>query len=86
MPRKKITLGNVTREHLYSTDKYVILFNADLAQRWVPDMIGEFSGPDEVVLARHGMNSTDGELETNLGHPLPRHGNPPVVRTVVNHK
>jgi hypothetical protein len=36
------------------------------------------------MLAGNGVNGADEQLKTDLAHPLPRHGDPPIVRTVVN--
>ncbi len=47
-------------------------------------MIGQFGRPKEVVLARDRMHGADEQLEADLAHPLPRHGDPPIVRAVVN--
>lgn len=47
-------------------------------------VIGQLGRPQKVVLAWDGMNGADDQFETDLAHPLPRHGDPPIVRAVVN--
>lgn len=49
-------------------------------------LVGQLRGPQEVVLARDGVDGTDDQLHGYLSYPLPRHRYPPVVRAVVDHK
>lgn len=56
-------------------------FRADVAA-----LVGQFRGPQEVVLARDRVHRADAELQPDLGDPLPRHSDPPVVGAVVDHE
>lgn len=47
-------------------------------------VVGQFGRPQKVMFTRNGMDGTDEQLEADLAHPLPRHGDPPIVRAIVN--
>lgn len=49
-------------------------------------MIRELCGPQEVVPAGHGVDGADQHLDADLHHPLPGHGDAPVVRAIINHE
>ena len=49
-------------------------------------MIGQLGGPEEVVPPRDGMDGTDQDLDPDLHHALPGHGDPPIVGTIVYHE
>ncbi len=49
-------------------------------------MVGPLGRPQEVVGPGDGVHGADGHLDADLGHPLPGHGDAPVVRAVVDHE
>ena len=49
-------------------------------------MVGQLGGPEEVKPPWDGVDGTHEKLHSNLHHPLPCHGYPPVIRTVINHE
>lgn len=49
-------------------------------------MVGQLGRPQEVVVARDGVDRADEHLHTNLGDTLPGHGNTPIVCAIINHE
>lgn len=47
---------------------------------------GEPRPPHEFEVTRHRMNRRNDQLQRNEQHPLYGHGDPPVIRTIVNDK
>ena len=47
-------------------------------------VVGQLRRPQEVVLAGYWVHGADDELEADLAHALPRHGDPPIVRAIVD--
>ncbi|PSN37876.1 hypothetical protein C0J52_26465 [Blattella germanica] len=46
---------------------------------YVPALVRQLGGPQEVVLSRDGVHCANAELEADLRDPLPRHRYPPVM-------
>ena len=53
---------------------------------YLPPVVGQLGGPEEVEPAGDGVDGTDEELHAYLHHPLPRHGYPPVISTIIDHE
>lgn len=51
-----------------------------------PVLIGQLGLPLEIILARDRMDRADYQLHRDGSDPLPRHCDPPVVRTIVDHE
>ena len=49
-------------------------------------MIGQLGGPEEVVSPGDWMDGTDQDLDPDLHHALPRHGDSPIIGTIVYHE
>lgn len=47
-------------------------------------VVGQLGRPQKVMFTRNGVDSADEQLKADLAHPLPRHGDAPIVRAVVD--
>lgn len=53
---------------------------------YITALVGQLRSPQEIILARNRVHGTNTQLQADLTNPLPRHGDSPVVRAVVDHE